>query len=501
MSKFRKILIACWILVSAPAYADRDHYVNFHQGANVSGMGGANATITDDVSALYYNPAGIVVNDSQVAATYNGYFVSEVSYERFIEGLNWAKRSNISMPGMFGITKNYGSRAIGFVFLTDDAISEDQREKVNVPRKYNESSVVYDAQGEGVSFVMFSKLQELNAYVLGPSFAYALSNGFNIGIGLHGTYRTDKSIISQTSNEKYKYNVDSGGNTTVYSIANYNSEYYEINNTELGVKPSIGVQYVGKKLRFGLNTSREFGLSRDFEYRYSMVSGNLWNATSESNYAEDNDADSAYKHYKTTEVPEYPFRIALGLGYSFEKIFLSFDLAYYSAATQNARSIFIDENDNETLVQSDCSAESLEKGNCSFDMIRAYDLDRKAVCNLAIGMEFQSGNNSIYRLGLFTNKHNVDTTRIDLINDDGESEYKPEATLVDTIGITASYTLKLEKDRQITIGATYSEGKGRAYTGSLLTNSDLTSSYYDGDDDDSIEAKATNYGLYISVQM
>src|SRR5512134_2351307 len=115
------------LLVPPAASADPLHYTNLLVGDRAAGMGGAYTAVSDDVTGLYYNPAGIVYSTGRnLSGSLNSYFNSVKSYKGVIGGHDWDRKSTALLPNYFGIIQPAGHYKFGFSFAVPDSIIEDQ---------------------------------------------------------------------------------------------------------------------------------------------------------------------------------------------------------------------------------------------------------------------------------------------------------------------------------------------------------------------------------------
>jgi len=223
------ILIVLVLAFAGTAFADDYHYRNFVVGDRASGMGGAYTAVSDDVSGLFYNPAGIMYSTgTNMSASVNTYYNQSKTYNSVIGGQNWKRESTALLPNYFGVIQPVGKFKIGLSYAVPDSANEDQDEVF-----YNVSSAV---QSYTINFNNTD-----NTYLFGPSIAVELAKDFSVGMTLYFQQRRVQTTLNQLVEHVSGYE--------------WSNKYYESN--ENGIRPVVGFLWSPmSKLAIGVSAAK-----------------------------------------------------------------------------------------------------------------------------------------------------------------------------------------------------------------------------------------------------
>lgn len=299
-------LLLLFVLSVRPALADEYHYNNILIGERASGMAGAYTAVSDDLSGLYYNPAGVVyATGRNLSASVNTFHRTKKLYKGVIGGHGWTRTASTLLPNFFGILQSLGKGKIGFSYAVTDSILEDQDQRI--------LDTISTALGNITSYVINFNNED-NTYNLGPSYARELGDNLSAGITLYIHQRRQQWILNQL------IHFDTGQ----YEWSNI---YYETEET--GVRPVLGLMWSpADKVAFGLSVSKTEVLTADTTLQSTVK-------TTISN-------DVTFEKPTSTAKRQYPLTATVGAAYfPSEALLLSGDFSYYSAvngrvATWNA---------------------------------------------------------------------------------------------------------------------------------------------------------------------
>lgn len=132
-AKAKTCLLVCSFLgFSGLAYADLTHSNDLLIGSKASGMGGAFSAISDDVSAIHYNPAGFGFIKSG-GVSISGYSVARklTTYENIFGKQDFSYRSSSFVPSLIGgVFKPQSDWTIGFAVYTTTSEIANQEDEV-----------------------------------------------------------------------------------------------------------------------------------------------------------------------------------------------------------------------------------------------------------------------------------------------------------------------------------------------------------------------------------
>lgn len=414
----RNGLLAVAVLLTgicAPcAYADSFHYRNLLIGDRATGFGGAYAALSDDAAGLHYNPAGTVYSKELASATVNVLSISNVEFEDFFpDGGSLEVTSSGLVPSYFGILRHIGTGTIGFSITVSDFLSDRQSDRGS----FDVGTAHVDQFLTGDS--------DYRHYNIGPSFAQALNQNWSWGVSLFGTYRDEREARS-IGGDATKPGAEAGSTDRLYVLTSY-----RIEDTQIGVRPQLGLQYRNGTFKAGWTVSRDFALSRDYDYFYRSVR-NLTTISADGS-EELVDYLDASADSKSSEKQAHPWQFSLGL---------AMDLTpSWTVSVQVDQYLSVDDD---IVAGAD---------GASPPVTRQFD----AVTNWSIGSEWRLSDRVGLRMALYTDNANLDA------EDAGAFERRES---VDLLGgaLSASYR---DDTRTYKLGFYFSSGDGHGTLGDL----------------------------------
>ena len=294
------VLFAALILCNAAA-ADEYHYVNQLIGDRASGMAGAYTGVSDDVSGLYYNPAGIMYSSgTNLSASVNAYFDQKKTYDSVIGGNGWDRRSRALLPNFFGITQPIGKYKLGFSYAVPDSISE------------NQDQTFYDVPsttpGITVTKYVINFNNDDNTYNFGPSLAAEITKDITAGMTLYFHQRKNQIILNQILTK----------NTTPVGFE-WQNTYYELN--EWGFRPILGVMWApAEKLSVGVAVSKVMLMRSSTDIQSTSANWDATGGTPLATGPTNSNPDAKRK---------YPFQVRTGVAYFVSSsLLVDLDLTY-----------------------------------------------------------------------------------------------------------------------------------------------------------------------------
>jgi long-subunit fatty acid transport protein len=185
-------------------------FLNIDVGARALGMGGSFVSVADDISSMYWNPAGVARLSGPQALFTHSRWIADVNF-------NYAA---FALP-----MGNFGTLGANATFLTMDEM---------------ERTTVYEPDGTGEMF-------DAGSYAFGLSYARNLTDRFSIGFNF-------KYI-----NEKIYHSSASGAAFDVGTL--FDTQYY-------GLKIGMSITNYGTKMQMG---GRDMLIQTDID---PLISGN-----------------------------------------------------------------------------------------------------------------------------------------------------------------------------------------------------------------------------------
>ncbi|QEP44067.1 hypothetical protein D5085_13630 [Ectothiorhodospiraceae bacterium BW-2] len=341
-------------LVTPNAYGDINHYNNALLGERASGMGGSYIGISDDVSGLYYNPAGIVYSqDLTLSGAVNTYSLATTTYKNALLSNDYERETSSLLPNFFGMVQPMQSWTFGFSYAVTDSLKLDQDQLFTNLANTTTSDAIINSNFQN------------DEYKIGPSLAMEINDRLAVGMTLYFYLHQSQIILNQWIGKVATKDQFDDGHTRF----EWSNTYIE--SEESGIEPVLGVMWapierlsIGMTLRQPLLFSSEMiqqqSCSSDREEAVGLCA--LANGTTQAPVLTHIDAKR-----------DLPLHLGLGAAWFYsDKLLLSADLNHFSATSAT-----------------------------EFD-----NTDRDSVTNLALGMEYYLTNSWALRSGLFSNNSN-----------------------------------------------------------------------------------------------
>ena len=230
------LLLILIILINLPIFAS-EPYNNIYGffGERAAGLSGAYTALSDDPSGAYYNPAGLAF------AHQDGFSISASNLQSITKsykgidtpGQVYSQGSGGFQPNFLGILKRVDNYKIGFSIINSYTYSFDRTDQINIP-------LVSPNIDQTRNYVK----ENYSQLLMGPSFAFLLSNKLSIGATLY--YVRDTKTIGKTQFQRFR-----DSTSVIRSIVD--------NRDTGGLLPILGIQYQPfTKLSFGASLRRIF---------------------------------------------------------------------------------------------------------------------------------------------------------------------------------------------------------------------------------------------------
>ena len=191
-------------------------------GPKALGMGGAFVALSNDATAMYWNPAGLAGQNSSISAFFTG-IMPIGTYEYAPAGVSTETESNLyPTGGLFGVyTKDNMTFGLG-VYVP-----------AGLGAEYNGADLVNLAGGA------FNWMSEIGVIAISPSFAFQVNDKFSIGVAANIYYGMFDLARPDAA--------DLNGDGVPESPVQYTEE-----SSGMGFGATIGLQYdISNKLTIG----------------------------------------------------------------------------------------------------------------------------------------------------------------------------------------------------------------------------------------------------------
>jgi len=322
-----------------PAFSEPDHYNNILVGDRAATMGGAYVGLSNDLSGTYYNPAGLAFADGAgISASANVYHEQHTIYKNAIRNNDWDRNGSQLLPNFFGLMKSWGEHTLAFSIVVPDSFIQHQDQIY--------TDLAATSTQPAIDRYAFNLHSEDTSYLIGPSYAYKVSDKFSLGATLSYFYRKSRMQDIQTI-------WLSGGQTEASTVIT--------DWGEKGLNPKVGIRWIPfKPLSLGLTVSHTFIVSSNF-------TSQLTNKTRDQ-------AVPSFDQMTTSTKRNTGTQISLGIAYQFtEKWLLSYGMDFF------------------TRIDAD-----------SF-----YPFGYQGVVNLSLGTEYIINKKNVVRAGFFSNQSNM----------------------------------------------------------------------------------------------
>lgn len=355
--------VAPWALaamvVSSASNAGEFQHRNLLVGDRAIGLGGAYTALSDDPSGMFYNPAGIVHADRASSTSVNALSYSSTEYEDILPGgTDLSRSSTVVVPGFFGAMTKIGAGQGGF-FL---AVTDFSGERQSTPFSLASFPGLRD-ESQGT----FANDVDSRVYQLGLALGQPITGGWSWGGSI--------ALVLRDQREVRRLDATAVGESTNDRLAALTA--IRVSDETNTLQPTLGLHYRGEHgTSMGLTVSREFGVSRTYEYDYRQVSAIT---------PGDGSAPSSFDEQvvvRSDERQERPWHIAVGVAQAVSPQFLlTLNVDHYT------------EVDDPLVVVNDRAP----------PVTRPYS----AVTNVATGMEIEFQQGYRLRTALFSDRANV----------------------------------------------------------------------------------------------
>lgn len=402
---FGALLLMGW---TSAGIAGEFNHRNLLVGDRAIGLGGAYTALSDDPSGMFHNPAGIVHAQRASSTSVNALSHSSTEYEAILPGgENLDRSSLVVVPGFFGAMAAVGKGQGGFFLAVTDFSAERQSTSFSLA---SFPSLRDDSSGT------FANDVDSRVYHLGLSLGQPLVGGWSFGGSL--------SVALRDLREVRRLDAVAFGDPSGDKLATLTA--IRVSDKTNTLKPLLGLHYRGEHgTSLGLTVSREFTLSRTYEYDYRQVT-----ATTPANGTPSTFDEQVV--VRSDEGQDRPWHVALGFAHAVSPEFLlTINVDHYT------------EVDDALVVLNERAP----------PVTRPYT----AVTNLAAGMEIELQQGYRLRSAFYTDRANVRLA--------GAQTFERREQ-VNLIGGSISLSTRVG-DRLIEAGIYGAAGEGQAVLGDL----------------------------------
>lgn len=396
------------ILLSHISSADEYHYNNLLIGSKALGLGGAFTGLADDLSAVFYNPAGLTYVVSNNSASISTFSWDRTTWENvFSNGQDLSRSSFSIVPSFLGIGGTTNDFHWGIGFAVSDLSTE---------RNYTETVSITE---QGLQR-QFSNLDLDNS---------TMELSFGVGKDIDNKLSIGGSLIFKYSN--FETLQGSGGQMTsnlpdVGSVFTGFSANRRWQDESYIATPTLGLMYRTEDVNIGLKLAKDIAISRDYTATHNIfvTSPLQWDTELSLTQASIGTDSSSRKQ-------TYATNVTLGLAKRTGNFEWSFDIDYFSKVNNKSISL----NDQHPPITRDF----------------------KAVVNYALGVTYYLDDNRYFRYGIFTDNSNdeIDT-----------SQPFQRTEEIDMIGFSVDYTTEYF-GFPVSMGSYFKYGSGRVRLGDI----------------------------------
>lgn len=409
--RLSKSLCLATVIFCGSALADEYHYKNLLVGTKAIGLGGAFTGISDDLSAVFFNPAGLTNTKNSNSASISTFSWEKTTFhDAFSDGSDFTRSSFSIVPSFLGFgnkTENW-HWSVGFG-VSDLSTERDYRE---VPQPIlTEDGVQY---GEQIEFGNVDL--DNSAYNLGLAAATKINSAFSIGGSLIIKYKNFETVQSSGINQIFFL-----PENTIYSgfIASR-----RIKDESILAAPVLGLLYQAPAFNIGLKITKDFTIQRDFTATHNIF-------VSSPTPLPPNTKPATVGSIRGDEKQEYSTNVSLGLAKRRNNFEWSFDIDHYPDVQVEE---FIISPEHPPITR-----------------------DLKQVTNYSLGLTFYKTNSEYFRFGVFTDNSNGDI--------DTEQNFQRMED-IDMLGLSLDYTSETF-GFPLSIGTYLKYGKGKVRLGDL----------------------------------
>lgn len=384
--------------------ADEYHYKNVLLGTKAIGLGGAFTSLADDMSAVFYNPAGLAQTKLQNSASLSTFAWESMDIKQVFSDNSDFERSSFSIvPSFLGTGKNTERWHWSLAFAVSD---------LTIERNYSTATTQVLLENQiPVTNTEFANIDLDNAsYELAIGGAVEINENWSFGSSLIIKYKQFETVQGSgiTSSINTEQGVFNQGFTATRRLTDVN----------IIAAPQLGILYKSDSFNWGLKASQDVALNRNFTGAHQILVSSPTPIPPPALAASVGEVNGEKKQ-------EYATNISTGFSTQFDKLLVSFDIDYYSHV----------------------DVEPFEISDTQPPITR----DLQKVVNYSLGLSYQLSKSNKLTFGIFTDNAN---DKIDL------SQPFQRTEVIDLIGISAS----INTDAfgfPITIGTYFKTGKGK----------------------------------------
>lgn len=438
MNSKAPLLLGLALCCSAEAYADEYHYNNLLVGGEAIGMAGAYTALSEDLSCLHYNPAGMMFAKTENTASVNTLAWEQTSFNQvFGDGSDFDRDSFAIIPGFIGVKKDFDHWVFGISF----AVTDYSKERSN-------SDAIYQPEAElNTEVNEYAHINIDNSvYLLKFAGATFLNPKLSLGFGVGVEYQEFETVQGSGTS----ISTDSTGTEF---LSGFDAER-RFDDVSINLEPGMSLLWKQNGWSLGGRLSRKFSVSRTYESTNSivvtqplMVPGTFVNSSRETT--------------SSTHTRQYPWQLSVGGAYRYGDFSLSFDLSNYSRVK--------DKN-----VKTD-------------DLGAPITRELGAVTNWATGVKYHVSDHFDLAFGIFTD------------NSNGRINPSIDFERVEDIDLKG-YSLALEFE-DLTLGAYYKRGSGQVRIADIRVVEQVVGIplYRPSDNHDVVSASKDALVVYLSL--
>lgn len=404
-------LISISLLMSGLLKADEYHYKNLLVGTKAIGLGGAFTAISDDLSAVFFNPAGLTNTKESNSASISTFAWEKTTFEEaFSDGTDFTRSSFSIIPSFLGVGNKTENWHWSLGFSVSDLSTERNYKDVTQPI-LTEQGFQYGEQTE------FGNVDlDNSAYNLGFAAATKISPKLSLGGAVIVRYKTFETVQSSGINQVF--NTEHGDIYSGFIAAR------RLKDVTIITAPVLGLLYKTDAFNIGFKATKDFTVNRDFTAVHNIF-------VSSPTPLPPGTKPATAGTIRGGEHQEYAANYSLGFAKRRNNFEWSFDIDHYP----------------------DVQVEEKILSEEQLPMTR----DFKQVTNYSLGLTFYKSNNEYFRFGVFTDNSNgeIDT-----------SQQFQRMEDVDMFGISVDYTSE-DFGFPLSIGSYIKYGEGEVRLGDL----------------------------------
>ena len=304
------VSITVSLLLINSAIADEYHYKNVLLGTKAIGLGGAFTSISDDMSAVFYNPAGLAQTKLNNSASLSTFAWEEMDIkEVFADNSDFSRSSFSIVPSFLGTGKNTDRWHWSLAFAVSD---------LSIERNYStaKTDILLDNGAQIGTETQFANIDLDNAsYELGIGGAVKINDYWSFGSSMILKYKQFETV--QGSGILANVNTQLGPLNQGFTATR------RITDINVIATPQIGVLYKSPEFNWGLKASQDVALNRNFEAAHQIFVSSVGGGPAPGRNASVGLIQGEKKQ-------EYATNISTGLSKQFNRVMVSFDIDYYS---------------------------------------------------------------------------------------------------------------------------------------------------------------------------